>query len=94
VSAFSSTKEHSLIVSLSLNNEIVGFDPAGNHLKDILFSGKNLTCPTWGGKDLDFLFATSALGGNDIALDDEGGYMFRYQVKTGLKGTEKREFRG
>ena len=72
----------------------MSFDPVGNQLKDILFSGKNLTCPTWGGKDLDILFATSAMGGSDAALDDEGGYMFRYRVKTGPKGTEKGEFRG
>jgi sugar lactone lactonase YvrE len=71
------------------------FDPTGIHLKDIEFSGKNLTCPTWGGKNLDILFVTSAkdpiLG---IKNGDEGGNMFRYMVRAGPKGKPKFEFAG
>jgi sugar lactone lactonase YvrE len=73
----------------------VTFDPKGKHLKDIEFSGKNMTCPTWGGINLDILFVTSAkdgiIGIND---GDEGGNMFRYKVKEGLKGKSKFEFAG
>jgi sugar lactone lactonase YvrE len=67
----------------------VVFDPSGNQLKDIIFSGKNMTCPTWGGKDFDILFVTSASGS---LMGDEGGQMFRY--KTRVKGLAKFEFAG
>jgi len=71
------------------------FDPTGKHLKDIEFSGKNLTCPTWGGKNLDILFVTSAkdpiLGIKD---GDEGGNMFKYMITEGPKGKPKFEFAG
>ena len=75
------------------NIPTVIFDPNGKHLKDIEFSGKNLTCPTWGGKNLDILFVTSAkdpfIG---IKEGDEGGNMFKYMVTEGPKGKPKFEF--
>jgi sugar lactone lactonase YvrE len=74
---------------------IVIFDPTGKHLRDIEFSGKNLTCPTWGGRNLDILFVTSAkdpfLGIKD---GDEGGNMFKYMVREGTKGKPEFEFAG
>jgi hypothetical protein len=84
-------------ISRAYRTAIVIFDPNGKHLKDIEFSGKNLTCPTWGGKNLDILFVTSAkdpiLGIKD---GDEGGNMFKYMVRAGSnpKGKPKFEFAG
>jgi sugar lactone lactonase YvrE len=48
-----------------------------------------MTCPTWGGKNFDILFITSASGS---LKGDEGGQMFRY--KTRVKGLPKFEFAG
>jgi sugar lactone lactonase YvrE len=71
------------------------FDTAGKHLKDIEFSGKNLTCPTWGGKNLDILFVTSAKDPFiSIKEGDEGGNMFIYRIPEGPKGNPKFEFAG
>jgi sugar lactone lactonase YvrE len=71
------------------------FDPTGKHLKDIEFSGKNLTCPTWGGKNLDILFVTSAKDPIICIKDgDEGGNMFKYMVRNGPKGKPKFDFAG
>jgi sugar lactone lactonase YvrE len=67
----------------------VVFDPSGKQLKEIIFSGKNMTCPTWGGKNFNILFITSASGS---LKGDEGGQMFRY--KTRVKGLPKFEFAG
>ncbi len=71
------------------------FDPAGKHLKDVRFSGKRLTCPTWGGKDFDTLFITSAIGDdNDVKEGDEGGHVFRYKPAGKVRGLPKYEFGG
>jgi len=74
---------------------IVKFEPTGKHLTDVEFSGKNMTCPTWGGKDFNILFVTSARDGIlGIQDGDEGGNMFKYMLKQGLKGKTKFEFAG
>jgi sugar lactone lactonase YvrE len=50
-------------------------------LKDIEFSAKNMTCPTWCGKNLDILFLTSAKDGIlGVKEGREGGNMSRYKV--------------
>lgn len=69
------------------------FDPIGKYLKEIVFSGKNMTCPCWGGKDNNILFVTSAQDSILGAIDgDEGGNMFKYI--TAAKGKPKFEFAG
>ena len=71
------------------------FDSKSKKLKEITFSGKNMTCPTWGGKNFDTLFATSAKAENgSVEVGDEGGSMFRYHVRDGAKGGSRREFAG
>ena len=71
------------------------FDPTGRHLKDIELSAKNMTCPTWAGKELDILFVTSASDDADgIKKGDEGGNMFKYMIREGAKGKPKYEFAG
>lgn len=54
-----------------------------------------MTCPTWGGKNFDTLFITSARErtGDDTGAD-EGGNIFRYKVGGGVKGLPKNEFGG
>ena len=70
------------------------FSPEGKHLKDVAFSAKSLTCPTWGGKDHNIIYVSS---GNDTSEDrnpnDEGGHLHMYKAE-GVKGRPKYEFAG
>ena len=71
------------------------FGPNGEKIKELVFSGQRLTCPTWGGENHDILFVTSAKGGDGIEdKSDEGGNMFSYKVLTGPKGKPEYEFAG
>ncbi len=74
---------------------LVVFDPTGKQLREIMFPGKKLTCPAWGGKNNDILFVTSAKDVSDTAKDtDQGGSIFRYKVTAGTKGKPENEFMG
>jgi sugar lactone lactonase YvrE len=68
----------------------VVYDPSGKLLREIEFSGKNMTCPTFGGKNLDLLFVTS--GRKEPNDADEGGSLFKYKLEQGIRGTEKYQF--
>ncbi len=71
------------------------FDPTGKQIKELLFPGQRLTCPTWGGENNDIIFITSASGGAGIASQiDEGGNMFSYKVAEGPRGKPEHEFSG
>lgn len=76
------------------SNRVMVFNPEGRHMKDIVFSGLNPTCTTWGGKNHDIIYVTS---GKDRRPnpnpDDEGGHMFRYKP-TDARGQPKPEFAG
>lgn len=67
------------------------YDPSGKHIGDVLFSAKAVTCPTWGGENLDVLFATTA---QDKSVADDGGHIFRYEPPAGTRGLSKHEFGG
>jgi len=87
--------EGNIWIAVYGSHRVMKFDPTGKHLKDIEFSGKNMTCPTWGGKDLNILFITSATDGILGVQDgDEGGNMFKYVIEGGLKGKPEFEFAG
>ncbi|KAK0103524.1 hypothetical protein ONS95_005545 [Cadophora gregata] len=76
-------------------NRVMVFDPSGKKIKELVFSGQRLTCPTWGGENHDILFVTSAKGGNGMeGKADEGGNMFSYKVVDGPKGRPENEFAG
>ncbi|KAE8453268.1 hypothetical protein EG329_011335 [Mollisiaceae sp. DMI_Dod_QoI] len=84
-----------LYIAVYGTSRVMVFNPAGKHLKDIMFSGENLTCPTWGGKNYDILFVTSARHGvGDETGIDEGGNIFSFKVGSGVKGLLKNEFGG
>lgn len=74
----------------------VVFDPSGKQLREVVMSGKYITCPTWGGKNLDTLFITSASDSSATAAkDDLGGNIFSLDLeKSGVKGVPKFEFAG
>jgi sugar lactone lactonase YvrE len=69
----------------------VVYNSSGKHIKDVVFSAKAVTCPTWGGKDLDVLFATTA---QDKSVADDGGHVFRYEPPAETIGLAKHEFGG
>lgn len=69
------------------------YSPEGKVLDEIAFSGKNVTCTTWGGKENNILYITSGVDNSDDRQpDDEGGHMFMY--KADARGLSKREFAG
>jgi hypothetical protein len=70
----------------------VNFNQTGEHLKDIVFSGKCLTCPTWGGDNFDMMFVTSAQD-TDGYEKDEGGHIFCYKDDK-ARGVAKNIFPG
>jgi hypothetical protein len=82
------------LISSTLKATGNGLDPQGKHLKDIVFSAKNMACTTWGGKNFDILFvATGKDRSIDAKAEDEGGHMFQYKPP-GVKGSPKHEFVG
>ncbi|KAH8684269.1 putative anterior fat body protein [Tricladium varicosporioides] len=72
-------------------SSIMVFSHVAQKIKEIPFSAKKMTCPTWGGPNNDILFATSAILSNEEG--DEGGCLFKYQEE-GVKGLVKNEFSG
>ncbi|OAX76989.1 hypothetical protein ACJ72_08717 [Emergomyces africanus] len=69
--------------------------PDGKHLKDIMFTARNVTCTTWGGRNWDLVFATTAKDTNPESRGvDDGGHMFLYKPQDGSKGQAKIEFAG
>lgn len=71
------------------------FGPDGKHLKDVIFTSRNPTCTTWGGRNHDILFLTSASDRSPAPREvDDGGHMFMYKPGGGIKGTPKFEFAG
>ncbi|CAG8984238.1 hypothetical protein HYALB_00004221 [Hymenoscyphus albidus] len=73
-------------------NEVRVYSPEGKLLQSIQFPAKCMTCTTWGGKDNDILFVTSAIPFTGPEAGDEGGHVFRY--KPGVKGLPKYSFAG
>jgi sugar lactone lactonase YvrE len=74
---------------------VVRFSPAGELVGEVHFPALRVSCPTFGGKDMDELFITTA------ALDEddedgrkkysENGSIFR--IKVGVKGLLKFRFK-
>lgn len=76
------------------SHRVMVFNPAGEHMKDIVFSANNMACTTWGGKNFDVLFvATGKDRGPKPLPGDQGGHMFRYKPQ-GSRGFAKYEFDG
>ncbi|KAL2835860.1 hypothetical protein BJY01DRAFT_252299 [Aspergillus pseudoustus] len=74
------------------SNRVMVFSPQGKHLKDIVFSARNMACTTWGGRNLDILYIATGKDRKPTArAEDEGGHMFKYPA-IGTTGTVKYEF--
>lgn len=87
--------EGNLWIAVWASSRVMVFSPEGRHMKDIVFSARNMACTTWGGKDLNILFIVSASDRQKLGRkDDEGGHMFKYIAPPETKGTAKYEFLG
>lgn len=74
---------------------VVRFSPAGELVRELHFPALRVSCPAFGGKDMDELFITTAALDED---DEEGlkkyvenGSIFR--IKVGVKGLPKFRFK-
>ncbi|KLJ06243.1 hypothetical protein EMPG_10329 [Blastomyces silverae] len=77
------------------SGHIMVFSPDGKRLKDIPLTAQNVTCTTWGGRNWDLIFATTAQNPDPQWRDvDDGGHMFLYKPEDGSKGQAKLEFAG
>lgn len=83
--------------TLSSTNQLIRgtvvFDPSGKHVRNVVFSARAVTCPTWGGKNLDVLFVTTAQD-KGAGEEDQGGHVYRYEPPAGTRGQPKHEFGG
>jgi sugar lactone lactonase YvrE len=71
----------------------MNFSPEGNLLKQVKLPAMCPTCPTWGGKDHDILYLTTARDrSQNPDPSDDGGHIFRFLP--GVKGQAKNEFAG
>ncbi|CAG9952756.1 unnamed protein product [Clonostachys rosea f. rosea IK726] len=87
--------EGNLWIAVFDSNRVMVFSPEGVHLKDILFTARNMACTTWGGKNLDLLFIATGKDRKPTAkAEDEGGNMFLYKAPPGVTGTDKHKFAG
>ncbi|RDW92214.1 hypothetical protein BP5796_01608 [Coleophoma crateriformis] len=81
-------------IAMWMDHSVQVFDPEGIPLKKIVFPAKCITCPAWGGRNLDVLYVTSAQPlVEKSAAGDEGGHIFRYKDDT-VRGVAKNEFIG
>ena len=75
-------------------HRVMVFSPKGDHLKNIVFGARNITCTTWGGRNYDILFLTTASDQSKNARpEDEGGNIFQCRIE-GVKGKPKYECAG
>ncbi|PGG97747.1 hypothetical protein AJ79_09099 [Helicocarpus griseus UAMH5409] len=77
------------------SDRIMVFSPDGKHLKDIIFTARNMTCTTWGGRNWDIIFAATGKDRDPQPREvDDGGHMFLYKPQDGSRGQAKFEFAG
>lgn len=69
------------------------FDPSGVKKYQIPINAKAITCPIFGGKDLDEVFVTSARG-KDFVEGSDGGKLFQFKIpkEWEIKGTVSEGF--
>ncbi|KAJ5672722.1 SGL-domain-containing protein [Penicillium longicatenatum] len=86
--------EGNLWVAVYGTSHIMVFTPQGKLLKQIALPAKYPTCPTWGGKNQDILYITTAKDRTETPdPNDEGGHMYMAHVGK-VQGQIKHEFRG
>ncbi|KAJ5099589.1 hypothetical protein N7532_006590 [Penicillium argentinense] len=83
-----------LWVAVYATSSIMVFNPDGQKLKEIKLPAKYITCPTWGGKNNDILYMTTARDRTDNPdPSDDGGHMYMFKP-SGVQGHVKYEFPG
>ena len=83
-----------LWVAVYGTSSVMVFNPEGKLLRQIKLPAIYPTCPTWGGKNNDILFITTARDRTDTPdPNDEGGHMYLVHPAN-VHGTTKYEFAG
>ncbi|WWD22234.1 hypothetical protein CI109_106725 [Kwoniella shandongensis] len=84
--------EGNLWIAMWASSRVMCYSPTGEHLRDIVFTARNMACTAWGGPNYDTLYIASARDKTGRNKDDDGGHLFKYHV--GVKGLPKYAFRG
>ncbi|CDK26281.1 unnamed protein product [Kuraishia capsulata CBS 1993] len=96
---FCMTETGDIFTAVWSTSRVLHFNPAGELVEEFVFPAARISCVTFGGKDFDELFVTSA----DLHLDepelvgsvagDLGGSIFRVKLP-GVKGQKKNIWKG
>lgn len=88
------SSDGNLWVALYETSSIMVFNPEGKPLRQINLPAKYPTCPTWGGKNNDILYITTAQDRRDNPdPSDKGGHMYMVHIPN-VRGQSKYEFGG
>ncbi|KAJ6107602.1 hypothetical protein N7523_008925 [Penicillium sp. IBT 18751x] len=83
-----------LWVSVYGSSHLMHFSPEGKLLEQVKLPAMCLTCPTWGGKNYDILYITTA---RDLSKNpdpnDDGGQIYKF-LPDGARGQPNHEFAG
>lgn len=83
-----------LWVAVYATGSVMVFTPEGKCLKQVRLPARYLTCPTWGGKNHDILFVTTARDRTENPdPSDDGGHIYMFRPN-GASGRAKYEFGG
>lgn len=86
--------EGNLWVAIYGTSRVMVLSPEGKRLKEIKFPAMFPTCTTWGGKNHDIIYVSTARDRRENPDPaDEGGHMYIYKP-AGTKGQPKHEFAG
>jgi len=88
----SDSEEGNIWVAIFAAGCVNVYSPDGKLIKNITFPAKGITCPGWGGKDNNVLFASSGnyLEKGEKVEGSEEGHMFSFEA--GVKGMPNVKF--
>lgn len=90
----SNSNDGNLWVAVYGSNHLMHISPEGKLLKQVRLPAMCLTCPTWGGKNHDILYLTTARDRSENPdPKDDGGHIYKF-IPDGAKGQPKNEFAG
>lgn len=83
-----------LWVAVYATGSVMVFSPEGKKLKEVILPAKYPTCPTWGGKNYDILYISTARDRTQNPdPNDDGGHMYMFRP-SGVQGQAKYEYGG
>jgi sugar lactone lactonase YvrE len=83
-----------LWVAVYSTGKVMVFNPEGKKLKEVELPAKYPTCPTWGGKNHDILYLSTARDRTENPdPNDDGGHIYMFKPSQ-TQGQAKYEFAG